>query len=869
MFIASPMTHDQINDDLPTAPMEHAQPGPPCLMFEKPGDTIGPFTLVKLIGEGGFGTVYLAQRRSPMVQQVALKVIKPGMDTRAVVARFDQERQALAIMEHPGIAKVFDAGTTPAGRPYFAMEFVPGEPITDYCDRQTLGTRERLALFVEVCDAVEHAHRRGIIHRDLKPSNVLVTCAEGTAQVKVIDFGIAKAIGHDLSAKTLFTEAGQFIGTPEYMSPEQADSRKSDIDTRTDVYSLGVMLYELLVGTLPFDATSLRSAGYAEIQRILRDVDPPKPSTKLSEIGDAANDLARKRHTNAAALRKILHNELEWIPLKAMRKDREQRYHSPSDLADDVRNYLDGLPLRAGPESAWYRFGKLARRRRATFVAVGVTFLGAAAGLAGLGVGYIRASQSAILERAAREEAIAQKSRAEAITRFVLTTISAIDPEVTKGRDPTIKEMLDHAAAGIKSELGGNGGDPQAEASLRSTLGQAYFKLGRFQESIRELSRARDIDRLVLGAEHIQTLTDEHHVGACLLELRDVVNARVALERAYTGRTEALGPFAADTLESLGLLGFAAQLSGDDQDALNIYRRVFEAQVKSLPGGEMSRGALETQSSIADVLQSLGKLEDAEREARRLRELAIRAHGQGGLMAMRAGSILASILKDLSKFDESERIAREVLASKRAMFGPEHAESLLTESTLAHTLYEQRKYEEAEPLAAHAATTAERTLGSSHDATLSYKGIWARISQQLGRLDDAERLLRDVLEARRKVQGPDAVSTLAEMNNLGLLLLDRKKPAEAEIVFREMLTGVDRVMGEDHWIRGQARINVGECLFDLGKFEEAETFMLAGQAWLARTLPKGNSRLAGAAVSLAKLYNAWGKPERAAKWIPN
>jgi serine/threonine protein kinase len=327
------------------------------------GDQIGPYRLLGLLGEGGFGEVWLAERREPFVQRVALKVIKPGMDSKAVIARFEQERQALAVMDHPNVAKVLDGGVTPphmGSRPYFVMEHVQGEPITTYCDRQRLTIRQRLELFIPVCEAVQHAHHKGIIHRDIKPSNVLVSVKDDQAIPKVIDFGVAKAINQTLTDKTIFTEQGQLIGTPEYMSPEQAEMGATDIDTRTDVYSLGVLVYELISGTLPFEPKELRATGFAEIQRLIREVDPPRPSTKLSRARpDAANAISRARQNEPDRMARELRRELEWIPLRAMRKDRRERYATPLDLAQDLGRYLGGEALEAGPASALYRLRKL------------------------------------------------------------------------------------------------------------------------------------------------------------------------------------------------------------------------------------------------------------------------------------------------------------------------------------------------------------------------------------------------------------------------------------------------------------------------------------------------------------------------------
>ena len=377
-------------------------------------ERIGPYRILSELGEGGMGIVYLAEQEKPIHRRVALKVIKLGMDTKHVIARFETEREALALMNHPNVAGVFDAGMTNDGRPYFAMEHVPGVRITDYCDTHRLTTEERLHLFTDVCDAVQHAHQKGIIHRDIKPSNVLVTVRDDKPVVKVIDFGVAKATQHRLTEHTLFTEHGQLIGTPGYMSPEQAEMTALDIDTRTDIYSLGVLLYELLVGARPFDEKVLRQAGLAEIQRIIRENDPPKPSTKFSSLGEDSTVIAQKRHTEPRTLARELRGDLDWIVMKCLEKDRVRRYATANGLALEIERYLRHEPVLAGPPSAMYRLRKFVRRNRAAVLATSFMALVLCAGITVVTWQEIRARRAALVAARASAYRIGLEAQAAA-----------------------------------------------------------------------------------------------------------------------------------------------------------------------------------------------------------------------------------------------------------------------------------------------------------------------------------------------------------------------------------------------------------------------------------------------------------------------
>ena len=484
---------------------------------------IGPYWIRETIGEGGMGTVYLAEQREPIHRKVALKVIKLGMNTREVVTRFEIERQALAMLDHRGIAQVHDAGTTESGRPYFVMEYVNGVPITQHCIRHQLGTRERLSLFVDVCLAVQHAHQKGIIHRDLKPSNILVKLEDGKAISKVIDFGIAKATNRSLSEETILTEVGQLIGTPAYMSPEQAGGTALDIDTRADVYSLGVLLYELLVGVTPFEDDTLRQAGFAELQQIIREVDPPKPSTRLNHLGEKSNEIAQQRQSDSRTLLRELRGDLDWIVMMAMAKHRDHRYSTVSELSSDIGRYLRAEPVIAGPPSRSYILRKYVARHRVAMLVAVMIFVSLIVGIVGVSLGYLEASRE-------KEVAVAEANKAKAVTKFLEDMLGQANPEIALQPETNMEQLLDWVDGRIDEEFRGM---EEVATGVRSTIGRAYECLGLYDKARPLLLEALDEQERLVGSdslEYYKTLT------SAIWVIEETATAQSSLRRALLRR---------------------------------------------------------------------------------------------------------------------------------------------------------------------------------------------------------------------------------------------------------------------------------------------------------------------------------------------
>jgi len=692
-----------------------------------PPRTIGPYRLLQLVGEGGMGDVWLAEQSHPIRRQVAVKVIKAGMDTAQVVSRFEAERQALALMDHPAIATVYDGGSTPEGRPYFAMEYVKGEPITTYCDRQRLTTQARLELFMQVCEGVQHAHQKGIIHRDLKPSNVFVTIQDDHPVPKIIDFGVAKATAQHLTERTLYTELGVMVGTPEYMSPEQAEMGGLDIDTRTDVYALGVILYELLTGALPFDRKEFRQAGFAEIQRTIREQEPPKPSTRITQLGPASAEAAANRHTEPRRLASELRGDLDWVTMKALEKDRTRRYQTANALAADLRHHLSHEPVSAGPPSTVYRAGKFVRRHRFG-VAAAVTLV-----LLLVAFGVTMAVQA---ERIARERDRANQESARAnqeaetakqVSEFLVGLFKVSDPGEARGNALTAREVLDRGALVVGRDLVNQ---PDVQARLQEVLGRVYNSLGLYPR------------------------------------------AQLLAEQSYQIRKRVLGPRHPDTLVSLNLLGVAAVQQGDTRTAEAAFREAFEGGRDVL--GPAHPQTLKWAVNLAGFLTMAGRLEEAEALDRHVLERRRQTLGDTHQDTLQSINNLAQVVALRGKLTQAEQLQREGLAISRRTLGNDHPETLIQVGNLGEYLFNQQKYTEAEPLLREALRGSLRVLPPEHPDIAYVRVLLAALLNRTARPADAEALVREVMES--PANRSSARCTLAES------LVAQRRFSEAERV---------------------------------------------------------------------------------------
>ena len=701
---------------------------------------IGPYDVIQLLGEGGMGIVYEAEETQPVRRRVALKVVRAGIDSRDILARFDAERRALAVMTHPGIARVLQAGSTDDGQPYFAMELVRGLPITGYCDQRRLSIRDRLTLFIDVCKAVQHAHQKGVIHRDLKPSNILVADEDGRPQPKIIDFGIAKAVGPQPADAAFRTQGGIALGTVAYMSPEQADASAPDVDTRADIYSLGVVLYELLTGTLPADPTA--DGMYSFLARLVAgETNPPTPSTRLSTREQQRAEIARRRRTEPSRLKRDVRGDLDWIVMKAMHPDRTQRYETATALAADLRRHLADEPVTARPPTTHDRLTKFVRRHRVGVVAGAVVATSLVASAVVATVGLVRARDA---ERTARQE----RDAAEQVTTFLVDLFRVSDPGESRGTTLTAREILDRGTRRVTTEL-------TAQPALQSRMMQV---LGTVNSSLGEYTRARTL-----------------------------------LEEVLRIRERELGPDDPLVAQTLVALGEVARSRGEHDEAERHFTRALRIQ-RQLFGAEHVEVAT-TMSQLAATRVRQGRAAEAESLYRIVLSMDVRVRAPDDPRIAKDMRGLAAVYYTQKRWAQAESLWERTLAVQERALGTQSPDVANTLNNLGALHWQRGDYAEALPYYLRARPILEQAYGPEHPLAVNVVNNLAEVEWKLGRRAVADTLFRRALVLKERVLAPDNPSIATTLNGLAGLRRDEGRFAEAESLYVRALTIRERALG--------------------------------------------------------------------------
>jgi tetratricopeptide (TPR) repeat protein len=795
-----PIAGGAFNDHRPADPWD----GAPDVENFIAGSVIGPYRVVQWLGEGAFGTVYLVDQEHPVKRQAALKVIKLGMNTRHVMARFRNERQALAMMDHPNIARVLDAGATSSGRPYFVMELVRGVPITAFCRSIHASLRERLELFIQVCHAVQHAHHKGIIHRDIKPSNVLVTMIDGRPVPKVIDFGVARAVDVPAGELTTLAERG-WIGTPQYMSPEQAGNGE-DIDSRSDIYSLGVLLYELLAGRTPFDSAEFRVAPPETIRRIISSVDPQRPSSVCEQVRD--ND---QRPEEIQKLAKLLRREPDWIVMRCLEKDRKRRYDSASALAQDIENYLRGDPVRVGPPSRRYRIGKFVRRQKALIAAISLIAAALLLGTAGTTVGLLRALHE-------RDAAKRSEQRAASVNDFLLRMLGSADPSQSKGKDVLVRDLLDQADQEVKANPPSDG---ETRGAIAHALGSSYLALGLYP----------------LAAEQFQ------------------VSLRTT-EQKY-------GPESVEAARAMGELADALWADFKYSQADPLYRRSLELLVARLGSDHIEVAAAEQR--VANMLEGENDPDGSEQYYQKA--LAIRRAKLGENSLATADNLfgLAKLRRDRGKRAEAESLIKETLTIREKLLGIPNAVVAKTLFALATVSPSDQSAEETFK---RALLMQQQTLGRTHpDVAVTEMYLALKMMDQQNFGSEPEAILRDALEINQHAFGLTHALVAKDLQTLAQLYAFRNQLPEAQKSFEAALDMYRHTIGEQAgeviWVlRDMVPIMIAR-----EDFEATEKLLLQRYQWVVdQHNPKLHTAQEQVESQLVALYDAWNKPTERDQW---
>jgi len=868
--------------------------------LEGVGSRIGPYKLLQQIGEGGMGVVFMAEQQEPVRRMVALKVIKAGMDSAQVIARFEAERQALALMDHPNIAKVLDANKTPSGRPYFVMELVKGIPITRYCDEQRLSPKQRLELFVPVCQAIQHAHQKGIIHRDIKPSNVLIAAYDGRPVPKVIDFGVAKATGGKLTERTLFTGFGGLVGTLEYMSPEQAEFNALDIDTRSDIYALGVLLYELLTGSTPLTRQRLKDAALLEVLRLIREEEPPRPSTRLSESKDDLASVSAQRHLEPAGLLKALRGEVDWIVMKALEKDRTRRYETANGLARDIQRFLAEEPVEAGPPSTTYRLRKLAckhRRGLATAAALLLLLVAAVAVSTTLAVWAVRAERVALEERDAKETALI-KAEAAAEAERQAKEAEAMQRKQAQESEENTKAVLEFFQDKVlsggrpKDQAGGLGrevklidavnqardkiGDafkdrPVVEASICETLGTTYWYLGDYPQAIRKLERAVALREATLGSEHPDTLAARNNLAATYRSAGRMADALRLREQTLKQQEAKLGPDHPDTLHSRDNPAGAYLEAGRAAEAIRLHEQTLKQREAKL--GPDHPKTLTSRNNLAQAYRAAGRTAEAIRlHEQTLKQMEAKL-GADHPDTLASRDNLAQAYRNAGEFAKARplleprlRTATELYRQRLRQRGPTHIDTLLALRDQAQILSWQGRFDEAE-LRLWRVLAALNDRKPDDPIVVYTVGLIADSGRRAKRAQTAEWLRAWRAEWERG--GDGGLSVASALEHFGQQQLSQHNYSDAEPPLRDCLT-IRQAKQPDEWTTFNTQSLLGGALLGQKKYVDAEPLLLQGYQGMkqrgARIPPQSKIRLSEALERLVQLYEATGKKDEADKW---
>ncbi|MBL8890579.1 MAG: serine/threonine protein kinase [Planctomycetaceae bacterium] len=885
----------------------------------------GKYKLIEVIGQGGMGSVYLAEQTQPVRRLVAVKVVKSGMDSRAVLARFEAERQALAIMDHPNIAKVLDAGATDLGQPYFVMELVKGTPITQFCDEKRLTPQQRLELFLPVCEAIQHSHQKGIIHRDIKPSNVLVAMYDDHPVPKVIDFGVAKATGQSLTDLDAVTGFGALVGTPEYMSPEQASLNNLDIDTRSDVYSLGVLLYELLTGHTPVDRKCLAKAAVLEVLRIVRDVDAPRLSEKLSSI-DTLPSVAANRRTEPRKLATQFRGDLDWVLMKALEKDRKRRYESASGFAADVHRFLNNEPVIARPTSWWYRTQKFVRKHRVGVVAASLVALAGICGILGTSLALVRALRAEADANASREQESTQRQKAEQLQQLAESRRQEAETNLAFARQgnkilgsvfaklnpqadyydvsdlrTALQDNLNQAVQELQASALGNTleiakmqetlgdsllslgdsakaielfqsslkvhtdqlgpNDPQTLTSM-DHLAQSYFSSGQLDQALPMFEETLELRKKRLGPEHEDTLRSMNNLAQCYHEVGQPAKALLLLEQTVELMKVKLGPQQSATMTAMGNLGQAYMNAGQTDKGLSLLEQVLELRKTELGDNHME--TLTSMANLASGYFTVGQLDKALPLFEQNMEQLSAQLGIDHPFTVTAIGNLSQVYSQVGEADKALLMLEQVLNLRTAKLGADHPRTLVSLSNLAEMYFSLGQVEKALPLFEQALELRKAKLGLDHPDTLtSINGLAVIYNNTPGKREQALALYEQALELSEAKLGADHPATLLAMNNYAVCCKAAGQLDKALALFEKILPLRQAKLGLEHADTLSTMNHLAEAYRNAKRFDLA--LELQQKTWELRrdTLGADDPLTLNSLNNLATVYRDAGQPDKA------